>query len=298
MPKIDPKALMLFYEVLRTRGITAAAQRLNLPKATVSRKVRELEHQLGAVLLKRGPRSVAPTDLGAEVFEHCRRIAAELDDVASLAGQAQTEPKGALRIALPQGFGSVVVARTVTKFTTLFPEVELTVEITNRPVDVSREPFDVAIHMGDVPNQGLPSIRVAEIGRGVYASPSYCRHRGVPAAVADLARHDCILLASQVQAGLWKPVLDAGRVPAARRVTVTDIGVARELTTAGLGFAILPNEICIDDVARGKLQRVLPDWRLPSTFAMATFPDRRHLPIRVRAFLDLLKEQFAPAGSA
>jgi len=149
----------------------------------------------------------------------------------------------------------------------------------------------VAICVGRVRNEQLPARCLAQLPRGVYASPSYCERRGVPQEPAELAAHDCIVLESQLDDGLWPT---AG---AAARLTTTDIMVVREMAVAGIGIGMLPHAVCEPDVRAGRLLRILPKMRIEPVMIGAVFLERRHMPLRVRTFIDLLAQAVAEEGA-
>jgi DNA-binding transcriptional LysR family regulator len=188
---------------------------------------------------------------------------------------------------MPIGLASTWVSRALSDFALRYPEVRLTIHVTNRWVDVSEEPFDVAIFIGKVRNEQLPARRLAELPRGLYLSPLYGARKGVPTSPAQLAEHDCIVLDSQVNAALWA-VGGPGRPALTPHLTTTDIVVAREMAVAGVGIAMLTTAICEADVRAGRLMQVLPDWPIPPVVISATFLERRHMPQRVRVFIDLM----------
>lgn len=298
MSRIDLNSLMLFYEIVNAKTISQAGERLHIPKATLSRKLRELEQQVGAILLKRGPHKLALTDIGAALYHHCEKIAVEVKEVSATASEMQSQLSGSLRISMPLGFGSAWISQAIAQFAKSYPDVSLTVHVTNRWIDVSEEPYDIAIYVGRIRNEFLPARRLADFSRGIYASPDYCARRGVPARPEDLLDHDCIVMISHLEDGLWTFT----RGPASKsqtiepRARVTDVGVAREMAIAGLGFTLLPNAMCRDEVEQGALRRVLPDWKVPPVVAVATFLEHRHMPLRIRVFLDVLKERFQPVA--
>jgi DNA-binding transcriptional LysR family regulator len=256
--------------------------------------LRELEKDLGAVLFKRGSRRLVLTDAGNAIYEHCERISSEVAAARHVVSDLQTEPSGEIRISLPYGFGTNWISGLIAKFAKAHPRVELLIQATQHSVDVSDEQTDVAFHVGRVGNQQLPAIKISELRRGVYASPAYCQERGIPQKPADLARHDCIPLESQRLAGLWTFGQGARAVRVRSRINVSDVSTAQQMAIAGLGFVILPNLICHEAVGSGQLQRVLTDWEIPPLVVNATFLERRHLPLRVRAFLDFIRREARP----
>lgn len=288
--QLDLNLLMLFLQIVNAGSISQAAVRLATPKATLSRKLRQLEQQVGAVLLKRGPHRLEVTEVGQALLQHCQRIAAEAADASVVAQEMQSQLRGTMRICIPFGLASTWVSRALARFALEYPDVRLTIHVTNEWVDVSEDPYDVAICIGRVRNEHLPVRRLAELPRGVYASPAYCERRGVPRQPTDLVHHDCIALESQLQDKLWTfDAPDGGRtVSVTPRMVVSDVIAAREMAVAGIGVCILTHPLGEAEVQAKRLVRVLPDWRIPSVAISATFLERRHMPVRIRAFIDML----------
>jgi DNA-binding transcriptional LysR family regulator len=199
----------------------------------------------------------------------------------------QSRLRGVMRISMPIGLADTWVSRALAHFALLYPQLRLSVHVTNRWVDVSEEAYDVAICIGRVRNVQLAVRGLAQLPRGLYASPGYCERRGVPRTPAQLADHDCIVLESQLDDGLW---------PMARalaRVTTTDIMVVREMAVAGIGIGMLTHAVCEGDVRAGRLQRIMPQMRIEPIMIGAVFLERRHMPLRVRTFIDLLAQTVA-----
>jgi DNA-binding transcriptional LysR family regulator len=287
LPGLDLNLLMLFRGIMTSGSISQAALRLRMPKATLSRKLRVLERQVGAVLVKRGSRRLETTEIGQALLQRCGRIATETHDASMLASEMQSQLRGVMRISMPIGLAGTWVSRAMADFARLHPQMRLCVHVTNRWIDVTEESYDIAICIGRVRNEQLPSRRLAQLPRGVFASPSYCERRGVPRSPAELADHDRIVLESQVDAGLWP---SAG---AAARLTTTDIMVVREMALAGVGIGMLTHAVCEADVTAGRLLRLLPQWRIDPVVISAVFLERRHMPLRVRTFIDLLAQSVA-----
>jgi DNA-binding transcriptional LysR family regulator len=291
-PRIDLNLLMMFLEIVNAGSISQTAIRLHVPKATLSRKLRQLEQQIGAVLLKRGPHRLEMTTIGQALFQHCERIAAEAAEASTIASEMQSQLKGAMRISIPFGLGNTWVSQALARFALLYPDVKLTIHVTNRWVDVSEEPYDVAIYIGRVRNEHLPMRRLAELARGVYASPAYLERNGAPKVPADLLGHECIALESQLVDGLWTfDNAEGGTATVTPRMTATDVVIVREMALAGLGCAILTHALCEAEVKANRLVRVLPEWRIPAVPVAATFLERRHMPQRIRAFIDLIAQE-------
>jgi len=292
VPQLDLNLLLLFMDVVSAGSINQAAARLDTPKATLSRKLRQLEQQVGAVLLKRGPHRLELTEIGQTVLEHCQRIAAEVTETSAIVSEMQSQLRGTVRICVPFGLASTWISRALARFALEYPDLKITLHVTNSWVDVSEDPFDVAICIGRLRNENLPARRLADLPRGVYASPSYCERRGIPKAPAELLEHDCIALESQLKDKLWTFDIQGSTQPAsvAPRLTVSDIIAARDMTVAGLGFSILTHAVCETEVRAGRLIRVLADWQIPPVTITATFLERRHMPMRIRALIDMLAQ--------
>lgn len=286
--RLDLNLLMMFLDIVNAGSISQTAVRVHMPKATLSRKLRQLEQQIGAVLLKRGPHKLEMTEVGQALYQHCERIAEEAADASSIAAEMQSQLKGAMRISIPFGIGNTWITQALARFALLHPDVKLTIHVKNGWVDVSEEPYDIAIHIGRVHNEHLPVRRLADLPRGVYASPAYLECHGIPAAPADLLRHECIALETQLADGLWTFNTAAGVETLTPRMTSSDVVVVREMVTAGLGCAILTHPLTASDVQSGRLVRVLPQWRIPPVPVVAMFLERRHMPQRIRAFIDLI----------
>jgi DNA-binding transcriptional LysR family regulator len=286
--QLDLNLLMMFLDIVNAGSISQTAVRLHMPKATLSRKLRQLEQQIGAVLLKRGPHKLEMTEVGQALHQHCERIAQEAADASGIAAEMQSQLKGAMRISIPFGIGNTWITQALARFALLYPDVKLTIHVKNGWVDVSEEPYDIAIHIGRIHNEHLPVRRLADLPRGVYASPAYLERHGVPVMPADLLRHECIALETQLADGLWTFNTVDGVRTLTPRMTSSDVVVVREMVTSGLGCAILTHPMTEPDVHSGRLVRVLTEWRIPPVPVVAMFLERRHMPQRIRAFIDLI----------
>lgn len=289
---IDVNSMVLFYDVVNCGSINQAAVRLKLSKASISRKIRKLEQDVGAVLLKRGQHHLTMTSSGEVLYHHCERIIDQTQDARTALAEMQSELAGKLQLVAPLGL-RLWVTRALTVFAERYPRVEVVVDLTHRWVDVSEEPYDVAIHLGRIRNERLPVRRFAELARGLYVSPTYLKDKSMPQVPLDLLRHSCIVLKQQLDDGIWTFREANGPGTTVRpRARVSDIIVARDLAVAGLGFAILPHAFCRSTVAAGQLVPVLPKWQIPPLVPAATYLERRYMPLRIRAFLETVAAQF------
>ena len=294
---LDLNLLVLFFQVVNTGSISRAAVRLRVPKATLSRKLRQLEEQVGAVLLKRGPQRLEGTDIGRALHEHCERITSIASDASQIVSEMQSGVRGSIRVALPFGLANTALSQGLVQFARRFPEVRIYAQVCNRWVDVSEKSYDVAIHIGTVRNPDLPMRKLASLPRGFFAAPEYLARRGAPKTHAELLAHDCIAMETQVHDGLWRITAESGAIEAVTpHFTTTDIVLAREMTVAGMGIAMLTLALSAEDVRTGRLVRVLPEMVLPPVSISAVYLERRYMPVRIRAFIDMMAETISSAA--
>lgn len=295
---LDPKDLMLFASVVDHGGFSRAAERVGLPKSTVSRRVSALEAELGERLLLRTTRKLTLTDLGHSVLRHAHQVAAEVEAASSLAQQGQATPRGRLRLSMPADLANLVLAPLLARFAREQPQVSLEVDLSPRRVDLIGENFDMALRMGELADDAtLMAHPVAVFSTGLYASPSYLAQRGEPPEPEALMEHDALrLLGRHGEPQPW--VLSRGDarwegVPPGR-VTANSPELLLRLACEGLGLAAAGDAFAESYVREGRLRPVLADWRLPAVTAWAVFPGRRLMPARSRALLDALRATFEP----
>ncbi|WP_085317176.1 LysR family transcriptional regulator [Derxia lacustris] len=303
---IEPNDLLLFARVIETGSLTAAADRLGCPKSTVSRRLTQLETALGERLLLRTTRRLTLTDFGANLLVHARQIADEADAAANLALHRQARPGGRLRISVPsEGFG-IALDRVLAGLLQRYPEIVLDVDMSARRVDLIAEGYDLAIRMGELPDDAtLVARRLFGHGWGLYASPVYVALRGRPREPADLAQHDGIALRGRTgEPAGWRltgPAAD-GAEPARwdglpkLRAMVNSPLLMLDFALADLGIAALPVQVARAALAERRLEPLLPDWTLPCTTCWAVMPGRRLMPAKTRVLLDALEAAVAEAG--
>jgi DNA-binding transcriptional LysR family regulator len=300
---LEPNDLMLFARVVDEGSFSRAAQRVGLPKSTVSRRVAALESQLGERLLLRTTRKLTVTDFGHSVLEHAHQVVAEVEAASSLAQHRQIEPSGRLRVSMPSDFATVVLGHLLTYFIEKYPSINLELDLTPRRVDLIGENFDLALRMGDLPDDAsLAARRLAKFSVGLYASPAYLKRRGVPSEPEALMEHDALrLLLRNGEAAAW--VLTRGEarwegIPPGR-ATANSPELLLRLARSDVGIVAVTDHFAVPYVTSGELTPVLEEWTLPAADAWAVFPGRRLMPARTRAFLDALETEFSgPACQA
>jgi DNA-binding transcriptional LysR family regulator len=294
---LEPNDLMLFARVVEEGSFSRAAERVGLPKSTVSRRLAMLESQLGERLLLRTTRKLTVTDFGHSVLEHAQQVAAEVDATAFLAQHRQVEPSGRLRVSMPGDFATVVLGSLLAEFVARYPAISLELDLSPRRVDLIGENFDLALRMGDLPDDAsLAARRVATFSIGLYASPDYLLRRGVPREPEALMEHDALrILKRSGEPTQWTLMRGDARwegIPPAR-ATANSPELLIRLARSGVGIAAVTDHFAVPYVSSGELVPVLEDWRLPPADAWAVFPGRRLMPARTRVFLDAIEAQFS-----
>lgn len=294
---IDPNDLLIFASVAELGSFSRAAERLGLPKSTVSRRLAALELRLGERLLLRTTRRQSLTEFGLQLLEHARHVVFEVEAVTALSERRQATPSGRLRVSMPSDFANLLLADTLAAFVALYPAIQLELDLSPRRVDLLGEGFDVVLRIGNLPDDAsLAARRLAVFSFGLYASPNYLADHGEPEAPDDLAGHAAIrMLQANGEAAAWTLVQGDQRwhgIPPGR-VSANAPELLIRLACAGAGIAAVPDYFALPDVHRGALRRVLPTWCLPSHTAWAVFPERKLMPIKTRVFIDMLQTALA-----
>ena len=294
---MDLNDIVVFTKVAETKSFTGAAEALGLPKSTVSRKLAQLEERLGVRLVQRTTRKLALTDIGEAYFERCARIVADVLAAEQLVTDMQATPRGRLRVSSTIDFSTLYLGRIIAEFCLLHPEINVELEAGNRLVDLIEDGFDVAVRFGPMPESTLIARRLCAISLVLCAAPTYLTH-GVPQRIDDLDGHDHILFTPASLNQSWtlhndhvEQSYDFGR-PA--RFASNNYAAVREMALAGGGVALLSDFMIGDDLASGRLVRVLPDWQTRPTEIHAVYPARQNLPPRLTLFLDHLAKSLNP----
>ena len=300
----DASDLLLFARVIEAGSFTRAAERVRLPKSTVSRRLAALEKRLGEKLLQRSTRRLALTEFGESVLGHARALAAEVDGALALAQHRQAMPSGRLRVSMPGDFAILALTSMLAKFATDFPMVVLEMDLSPRRVDLIGENFDLALRMGDLPEDSqLVARRLAVFEIGLYASPDYLRAHGEPATPEALTgMHALKILTYSGDASEWSLTRGTGSTSERwtgdlpQRTVANSPDLLMRLAIAGAGITSGNDFYVGPYVKSGALVRVLPEWTLGRATAWAVFPGRRLMPTRTRVFLDALAETLAPCN--
>lgn len=297
MEQFEANDLLIFARVAEAGSFSRAAERLGLPKSTVSRRITLLEEKLGERLMQRTTRHLSLTEFGHGLLEHARQVADEVDAVVAFAAYRQVRPSGRLRVSMPAEIAHLLLVDMLAAFIALHPAVTLELDLSPRRVDLLGENFDIALRMGDLPDDALLAARrIANFSHGLYAAPTYLAEHGELASPEDLAEHNALCL----EAAGWTLMRGSERwegMPAGR-VTANSPELLIGLALAGAGITAAPDYFAAPHVHRGELRRVLPDWCLPTIAAWAVFPGRRLMPAKTRAFLDMLSTRLTGSFDA
>jgi DNA-binding transcriptional LysR family regulator len=288
--------LALFLRVLDLGSITAAAHSLDLSVAVASQRLKRLERDLGVRLLHRTTRRLHPTPEGVALAHRGRVLVEDLESLGSELRETATEIAGTLRVTLSASFGRQHISPLLPRFLALHPKVRISVHLSDQFVDLVSEGFDLAIRIGALEDSTLVARHIAPNRRVLCASPEYLRRRGTPQAPDELREHDCLMLfGSSGRQDVWRLHDAQGREHAIRvqgRFESNYGELLRDASVAGEGIAIHSLWHIADDLRAGRLEVVLPDYRLATTAISAVMPQRRLVPPRVGAFVDFLVAQF------
>ena len=301
------KQMESFVSVVARGSLTSAAIAEGVAPAIIGRRLDALEERLGVKLLLRTTRRITLTHEGSAFLEDCQRLLADLANAEASVSAGGVKASGHLRITAPAGFGRRHVAPLIPKFFERHPEVTVSLNLSDRVVDIAGEGFDCAVRVGDMPDSSLVSVRMADNRRLCVATPGYLARYGTPQTPADLARFHCLTLSSDAsqtrgwafQAPANSPAGVSGDVmylKPAGPLDCSDGQVLHDWCLAGHGIAWRSTWEVEAEIAEGKLVAVLEDYAAPPNGIYAVFPQRKHLPLRVRMWIDFLKERYSQPG--
>ncbi len=294
----DFNHLRVFVEVVRRGGFAAAARGLGMPRSTVSRWVQELEQRLGVRLLQRTTRNVELTEIGAGYYER-GAIAVDAAGHAGAWVHSQSErPQGTLVVTTFQLFAETLLAPLLVAYLQDNPGMSTQVVLNERNIDMVGEHVDVAVRIGPMADSSLVVRKLADLEVCLVASPRYLAEHGAPAHPRELLSRSTVVYghgqgAVPVRFDDGEHQLD---VPLSSRCAANSIELVRQLTLGGLGIGAVPRILIHDDLATGRLVRILPRWSNDGSQPIfVVYPSRSHLPRKVRAFVDLLTAEVTSA---
>jgi DNA-binding transcriptional LysR family regulator len=289
------EAMRLYTRIVELGSFTAAADDLNLPRATVTHAIQRLEVRLGAQLLQRTTRRVRTTRDGETYYGHCVRLLADMDEVETDFREAVVQPKGRLRIDLPASLARLLVIPALPEFCARFPQIELDIGTGDRFVDLVREGVDCVLRIGELGDSGMVGRRVAMLEQVSVASAAYVRRHDLPESLAALHDGHLAVNWSSPTTRRAEPLeFMVGRrrreVVLPSRVTVSGLDAYLGCCEAGLGIAQMTRYRIADGLKSGKLREILPAYPPPSLPMTVLYPQQRQMPARLRVFVDWLVE--------
>ena len=295
------KAFESFVSVATRGSLTAAAKAEGVAPAIMGRRIDALEEYLGVKLLVRTTRRISLTHEGSAFLEDCQRLLSDVANAEASVSEGGVKATGHLRITAPAGFGRRHVAPLVPRFRAAHPDVTISLNLSDRVVDLAGEGFDCAVRVGDLPDSSLVSVRMADNRRLCVATPAYLQRHGTPRHPGELSTHDCLTLSSEAsQTRGWAfrlPAEGGGRevvhLKPGGPLDCSDGQVLHDWCLAGYGLAWRSTWEVESEIAAGRLVEVLADYAAPPNGIYVVFPQRKHMPLRVRLWIEYLKQQYA-----
>ena len=299
----DLNDMLYFVEVVERGGFAAAGRSLGVPKSRLSRRIAELEAQLGVRLLQRTTRKLSLTEVGAAYLRHCQAMRDAAQAAQDTVAQVQRAPRGTVRLSCPVTLSQTVLAPLMPQYLARYPEVRVEMLVTNRPVNVVEEGVDVALRVrATLEDSASMVVKRLDTARQILlASPTYLARAGMPQSPQELMQgHQVLSMSAFEGVAHWRLRSDTGaelQLQPPVRYAADDLMSLKLAVLQGAGVCFLPDYMCQAEVAQGTLVHVLPQWTFPPGIVHAVFSSRRGLTPAVRSFLDFLGD-YLPGGSS
>ncbi|WP_094807025.1 LysR family transcriptional regulator [Bordetella genomosp. 2] len=290
------KAMQVFVEVVDRGSLSAAAQRLDMSRAMVSRYLAELEAWVGARLLHRTTRRLSLTPAGAETLPRCRRMLDLMGDMHEAVAAPDAEPRGQLRVSVSLSFGAAQLAGAVADFVDRYPGASVDLQLVDRIVNLVEDGIDLAVRITNELDPNLIARKLAPCRSAVCAAPAYLKAHGTPARPEDLVKHNC-LTHTHFGKSLWRFRRDAEwvDVPVSGSITANDALLLARTAVRGSGIAMLPTYLAGPEIAAGRLVPLLTGTPPEELGIYGVYASRRQMPLILRTMLDFLAERFGDA---
>ena len=283
-------AISVFCKVIETQSFTQAANQQNISVTMASKLVSQLEEHLKTRLLQRTTRKIVPTEAGMLYYQRCQAILLDLSEADSSISNMATSLQGNLLISVPRDFGLLYISPNLSKFIELHPNLHVEIEFEDKRVDLVAEGYDLALRIGYMQDSSLVSRKISSSSMHFVASPSYLESRGTPLTPDDLEYHQGLLYKSSLNQVHWQST-KANQIQRYKiqSKVVSNNGMALlEMTKAGLGISNAPDFFVKDALASGELVEILSEYKQKPLDIYVVYPNRRHLPAKVRAFIEFL----------
>jgi DNA-binding transcriptional LysR family regulator len=289
------KQISTFVDVATKGSLSAAARAEGIAPAMIGRRLDALEERLGVKLLQRSTRKIALTNEGVAFLEDCQRILADLEDAETAVSERSARASGHLLVSAPAGFGRQHVAPLVPSFLAEHRDLSITLSLNDRVVDLIGEGIDVAIRIATLSDSNLIGVKLADNKRVVVASPAYIKKHGAPASLDDLTKHNCLAMGSDGSQRGWTFRHNGKNVTikVGGNMECNDGAVLHDWALSGKGLAWRSMWEVGTEIETGQLVTVLDEFAAPGNDIYAVFAQRRHLPLRIRAFVDFLRHAYS-----
>jgi DNA-binding transcriptional LysR family regulator len=291
------RSMEVFVAAVDTGSFTAAAERFGISAVMVGKHVRELEQRLGAALLTRTTRRQSLTEIGRQYAEQCRAILAQIGAAESLAETMRLAPRGVLKVTAAVSFGMEWLSPMLPDYLEMYPEVSVDLSLNDRMIDMVEEGFDVAVRIGTLEDSSLVARPLRPYGVVICGSPEYLERRGMPQVPADLAQHECLEFSGWVPQARWrlKGVKDARHIPLSR-LRANNSYALKQAALKGFGLIMQAETALAQDIAAGRLVRVLDDY-LPTPRPMhLLYPRDRQPTPKLTSFIDFMLSRLGPTN--
>lgn len=284
--------MALFVEVGKVMSFKKAADRLNIPSSTLSRRINHLEQEIGLRLLHRTTRKVEFTEAGFIYFERCKHIITEAQLAHNQLQEMQAQPHGKLRVSLPVDFGIQFLTPLFTEFAETYPQIQFEIDLTPTLVDLVTQNIDLAIRIGNPPDSTLIAHKLMQLQGQVFASKKYLAHHGIPQHPQDLIDHQCLTFPNTKSWQFIHTLKNTAEVPVKGRFILNNIGMMEKLAVLNQGIIFMPAEVVKTQLLDGHLERILPEWtgRAVPIYALT---ETRLVPAKVRIFIKFLRERLS-----
>ncbi|MES2759963.1 MAG: LysR family transcriptional regulator [Pseudomonadota bacterium] len=288
-------SMRMYVAVVEGGSFSAAADKLEISRAMVSKQIQKLEEHLGTRLMNRTTRRLSLTETGREFYERSTQIIGDVAEAEQIAGRMTRRPQGVLRLTVPLSYAQHRLAAIFGDYTQAYPQVRLDISLSDRKVDLVEEGMDLAIRIGALPQSDLIARKIGGVRSVVCAAPAYLARHGAPRAPADLAGHACLGYTLTGSGADWRLEGPGGPVSVAIAGPIrADNGdIIRLAALSGAGIVFQPQFIVGDDIDAGRLVRVLPEWQSAELGVYAVYPSRKHLSAKVRTFVDFVAAALA-----
>lgn len=292
---MDTNALIYFSTIVEKQSFNKAARQLNIPRSTLSRKIAELESQLGVQLLNRTTRNVSLTETGHLIFEHCRRLYDEYDYILRLAQTCIDTPSGRLRITAPVTLGRLLFGAWMVEFNRLYPEIALDIQLSDKYEDLIEHQIDIAIRVGDLKSSSLVSKHIFATARYLFCSTEFSKKHRLEQ-VDDLINLPVIALRTEQinpeRMTLHRDGQNSQTISINPAISINDMLTLVEIVRHGGGIGMIPLFVAQPYLDSGELKRVLPDYHGETASFQLLFQNRRNMPKKIRVFIDFISRMF------